>query len=79
MSQSVKHNVCKQIPHYVQRRKPFTVHIIDRGELWEVYYEKDNFPMMFAFGIMKHYTSDLEYVFSMAWANRRTYKEFFQR
>lgn len=73
MTRTVKHYVCRQLPHYVQRRKPFEVHIIERDDSLEVYYQKDQYPAFYAFGIQKKYI-DLEYAFSIAWANLKDYE-----
>lgn len=44
--------LCRQIDHFTQRRKPFTVHVIqEEKDVLEIYYQKDGFPMLYAFGI----------------------------
>ena len=68
---------CKQLEHYYQKKGVWFVHIIVRGNCYEIYYEKTNFAMMFAFGIMCDHT-DLEYAFVLAWANLDNYKGMFE-
>lgn len=44
--------LCRQIDHFTQRRKPFTIHVVqEQKDCLEVYYQKDGFPMIYAFGI----------------------------
>ena len=44
--------LCRQIDHFTQRRKPFTVHVVqEQKDCLEIYYQKDGYPMIYAFGI----------------------------
>lgn len=66
--------LCKQLPHYVQRKKPFTVHIIPCDGVYDVYFQKDCYPMFYAFGIPVE-QDPLDVAFEIAWANLPDYKK----
>ena len=42
----------RSIDHYEQRHKPYSAHVIlaDKDNI-EIYYQKDGYPMLYAFGI----------------------------
>ena len=74
-----KHYVCTEEPHFVQRKRLYSVHIFYSkwGEsCYEVYYEKKGFPMMYAFSFLSS-DVDLEECFTIAWGNINDYKEMF--
>ena len=75
---TVKKYFCKKLPHYMKRYKPYTIHVIPSKSAWEVYYQKDGYPMMYAFGIPYSEGDGLVGVFSIAEANMWDYREMFQ-
>lgn len=66
---------------YHEKKKVWKVHVfknVDEGiPVWEVYYEKVGFPMLFAFGldatVHEHYE-----VMDIAWNNIDKYKRWFK-
>ena len=70
----VKHYFCKKCEtHYFIRKKPYTIHVLYGGDAWDVYYQKDGFPMMFAFGLP--IAEELEVVFEIGKNNLHDYEE----
>lgn len=67
MERIVKKYLCRQINHYTQRKKPFTVHVMqETKDTWEVYVQQDNYPMVYAYGFEVSDTP-LEEAFAMGW------------
>ncbi len=59
--------LCRQIDHFTQRRKPFTVHVVqEQKDCLEVYIQKDGYPMMYAFGLPVE-GWNVEEVFQVGW------------
>lgn len=70
----VKHYFCKKCEtHYFIRKKPYTIHVLYGGDAWDVYYQKDGFPMMFAFELP--IAEELETVFEIGKSNLPDYEE----
>lgn len=70
----LKHYFCKRCnTHYFIRKKPYTIHVLHGGDSWDIYYQKDGFPMMFAFGLP--ISEDLEIVFEIGKINLPNYAE----
>ena len=59
--------LCRQIDHFTQRRKPFTVHVVqEQKDYLEIYYQKDGYPMIYAFGILVE-GWNVEEAFQLGW------------
>ena len=71
---------CKQIPHYMQTKRLYSVHVIPDLNVipdctvYNVYYQKNGYPMFYAFGIPER-SHSLSEVFTIAWLNIDEYKE----
>ena len=64
--------LCRQIEHFTQRKKPYTVHVIQESkDCLEIYFQKDGFPMVYALGLPV-YCWGVEEAFTVGW--RELYK-----
>ena len=62
-----KKYLCRQINHYTQRKKPYTVHVVqETKDCYEVYVQKDGYPMLYAFGVDVS-DNPLDEVFAYGW------------
>lgn len=69
-----------KMTHYVSKDGERYVHIIPDGGIFDVYYQKDGYPMMYAFGLPNYQPSedkfyDVEDVAKIAWTNFEDYEE----
>lgn len=49
---SYRKYLCRQIDHFTQRRKPYTVHVVQaEKDSLDIYVQKDGSPMLYAFSI----------------------------
>ena len=70
---------CRQIEHFTQRRKPYTVHVIqETKDTVEVYIQKDGFPMIYAFGFEVDTWSVME-AFQAGWRDLYKNNEIWER
>lgn len=74
-----------------ERKRVWSVHIFyapthmenwNMRGVWEVYYQKKGFPMMYAFGVPDYQECEQKYytwqdAFDIAWNNIEDYKEMF--
>lgn len=66
---------------YHEKKKVWKVHVFKNVDeaipVWEVYYEKVGFPMLFAFGLDARVCEHYE-VMDIAWNNIDKYKRWFK-
>jgi len=70
--------LCREIDHFTQRHKPFTVHVIqETKDCLEIYWQKDGYPMRYAFGIPVD-GWNVEEAFQVGWKYIRDNREFIE-
>lgn len=71
-----------EMEHYVQRDGERTVHVIPWDGVFGTYFQKDGYPMMYAFGTVQEQPDgtiyDLEDAFMFGWDNFELYEDMFQ-